>query len=101
MRFTLGCTDNAVNNGRFLCASERKPRAERVCQHCKNNQPEDKLRMVFECSAYDHIRADFRDLFIGFLDFNPRMESFFSQSRQDRIANFVWLMEKLRMATHT
>ena len=83
-----------------FCVLLSVSRAERVCQHCKNNQPEDELHMVFECSAYDHIRADFGDLFIGFLDSDPRMESFFSQVRQDRIANFVWLMEKHRMATN-
>ena len=63
MRFRLGCSDIAVNSGRFVARQNRLARADRVCPCCSSGQAEDELHVIFECTAYDIIRSQAR--FVG------------------------------------
>ena len=63
MRFRLGCSDIAVNSGRFVARQNRLARADRVCPCCSSGQAEDELHVIFECTAYDIIRSQTR--FVG------------------------------------
>lgn len=96
MRFRLGCAVNAVNIGRFVDKSVKKPRAERICPCCASGQAEDELHMVFECAAYHEIRSRnmFAVLFIG--GGHDMLTLFGSPQHQSLLADFVRAMSVKR-----
>jgi hypothetical protein len=103
MRFRLGCAEIAVNEGRFDKGPNKRPRADRVCPCCTSGQAEDELHVVFECSAYSHIRGypRFAALLASIPDGNMR-ELFSDPNRQDILADFIRalsLARKRRLAT--
>jgi hypothetical protein len=90
MRFRLGCADIAVNEGRFDKGVKKKARADRTCPCCTSGQAEDELHVVFECTAYNHIRGSprFSALFVSIPDGGMR-EMFCDPHRQNLLADFV------------
>lgn len=90
MRFRLGCTKNAVNEGRMQNHNTKKPRSERLCAYCTMEQAEDELHMVFDCSVYNGIRSSRRFLSL-FKDVDTGdMRTFFNnQYQQPLLADFV------------
>jgi hypothetical protein len=61
-RFRLGSHNLAINQQRYTAqAGPRVQRTQRVCQCCDQSAVEDELH-VFECPAFNELRATFNDV---------------------------------------
>ena len=60
MRFRLGTHNLQVEVGRW---HNRRPRSQRLCERCAMHVIDDERHLVFECPAFEHIRAARRELF--------------------------------------
>ena len=62
LRFRLGSHDLQVELGRY---QQRRPRGERVCERCSMHVVDDEWHMMFDCSAFAHLRSGRPHLFRG------------------------------------
>lgn len=61
MKFRLGIHHLHIESGRWT--KPKTPRQQRLCSKCTMNVIEDEYHFVFECQAYQHIRARHEQLF--------------------------------------
>ena len=87
LRFRLGAHSLRVAEGRW----ERLPRDRRLCERCTEGVVEDEFHLVFECPAYDSVRANYAQLFEDFSAASSTgrdMAGFMNQNVQ-QVASFI------------
>lgn len=87
LRFRLGAHSLRVAEGRW----ERLPRDRRLCERCTEGVVEDEFHLVFECPAYDSVRANYAQLFEDFSaasSIGRDMAGFMNQNVQ-QVASFI------------
>ena len=60
MRLRTGAHHLAIETGRWT--RPRLPRHHRICTKCTRTVVEDEVHLLFECPAYDHIRARYTEV---------------------------------------
>ena len=84
MRFRLGTHSLQVEVGRWR---NRRPRCQRICERCAMHVIDDERHLVFECPAFEHIRAAKRGLFTAEVGLD--MKCFMSQRDQKGVFWFI------------
>ena len=84
LRFRLGTHDLGIELGRWL---DIKPRHLRICSRCDQHQLDDERHLVFECTAFEHLRAARRHLFTAAIGEN--MRAFFGQRDESAVMGYV------------
>ena len=84
LRFRLGTHNLGIELGRWL---DRKPRHMRICSRCDQRQLDDERHLVFECTAFEHLRAARRHLFTAAI--GEDMRAFFGQRDESGVMGFV------------
>ena len=93
LRFRLGTHDLGIELGRWL---DVKPRHLRICSRCDQQKVDDERHLVFECTAFEHLRAARRHLFTAAI--GEDMRAFFGQ--RDECAVMGYVLDCLKMCQH-
>ena len=84
LRFRLGSHNLQVELGRW---QNCRPRCDRLCQRCAMHEVDDEWHMVFDCPAFESLRAARRQLFSGRVAYD--MVAFMRQKDQMGIFKHV------------
>ena len=81
LRFRLGCLAHLpIVQGRY----RNVPRAQRFCPHCPG-QVGDEKHLIFDCTAFWHLRHQFSALFVG----QSCVRGFVNQESQRDVLHFI------------
>ena len=89
LRFRLGSHNLQVELGRW---QNRRPRCDRLCQRCTMHAVDDEYHMVFDCPAFERLRAARRHLFTSRVAYD--MVTFMRQ--KDQVGVFKHILACLR-----
>ena len=84
MRFRLSTHNLQVEVGRW---QNRRPRCQRLCERCAMHVVDDERHLVFECPAFESIRAAKRELFTAEVGLD--MRRFMAQRNQKGVFWFI------------
>ena len=88
-RWRLSCFELAIETGRY----NRIPRDDRLCLFC--DVVEDEHHAIFDCSAYNTIREQFKDL----LEENTTVKDFLNPTTKEtatEVGKYLKLLEERR-----
>ena len=84
LRFRLGSHNLQVELGRW---QNRRPRCDRVCQRCAMHAIDDEYHLVFDCPAFESLRAARRHLFSSRVGYD--MAAFMRQRDQAGVLQHI------------
>ena len=92
--FKLGCHPLRIVAGRW----QGVPRLQQICDICTTGALDDERHLVFECPAFEQLRADSRHLFGPEVAFD--MRRFFAHRDQQMVVRFILACLRMIKAEH-